>query len=121
MSHPTDSPVAVKSELRCPCCGTKLPPDSVIPMPSPDFRSVVWVINGEVRKFTFSRLQSRIVRELWLAYEAGWPALSMDRLIDACETERNNPSIQGLFPKHPAIHTLIVNVGKGLWRLADPS
>ncbi len=119
---PTNTPVAVtKGEVRCPCCNSLLPPDSIIPMPSPSFSEVVWVIGGEERHFHFSPLQAKIIRHLWLAWEGRTPVCHIDSLLDACETERGNPSISSLFPRHPAMHVLIVNVGKGLWRLADPS
>jgi hypothetical protein len=112
-----------KPALRCQCCGTPLPDDVIVPAHSPDFREVVWPINGEAVRFRFSPLQASFIRVLWEAWEEGSFPVGINHLIDAIGTERNNPSVTSIFragvQTHPAMHVLIVNVGRGLWKLAD--
>jgi hypothetical protein len=110
---------------RCPCCGTPLLDDEPIPDPGPDFRQVVWAKKRPRPGFHFSPLQAKVISVLWDAFCSGRPVVSIRHIIDAIGTERNNPSITSIFragvQMNQAMHVMILNVGKGLWRLADPS
>jgi hypothetical protein len=143
MLHPTERPGYVKPGLIRRLYGdpsrptspaknagshaAETPPDGIsvlqfVAVAGPDFRSAAWTINGEVRQFYFTRLQADVFRMLYEAWSKSKLPVSIGYIMENLDTDRDNPSIRGLFPRgHPAMGTLIVNVGKGLWTLANPS
>ena len=85
---------------------------SMTPQHSKDFASVRY---GE-RLFTFTSKQAVVMRELWLAMEAGCPVLSDRYLLDAADS--SCLTLRDIFRRNPAWGVLIVSCGKGLRKLA---
>lgn len=85
--------------------------------PSSDFRSLNW---GD-RIFTFTTTQSACVNVMYRDYENKTPTLSETSILDAAGSASSR--LRDVFGKgkHPAWGTLIVQSGKGIFRLAEPN
>ena len=74
-----------------------------------------------MRTFEFTPQQAAFVAILHEAWLNKTPSVGIAFLAESVFPDRGNQSITATFPRnHPAIHSLIVSAGKGVWRLADP-
>ncbi len=80
---------------------------------SDDFASVRW--SGQT--FVFTALQAAVVAVLWRAWEAGTPVLRTETIGDRAGSAADRFRLDLLFRGHPALGTLIVRAGKGLWSI----
>ncbi len=96
--------------------GARPPPSgSAIPWHSSDWRLVDWPGLG---RFTFSRLQGRVISALWDAHREGAPAVRQEDLLRVVDSQ--SPRLGDLFRGHPAWGTLIVRgPGPSTYRLAE--
>lgn len=84
---------------------------------SNDFTSVNWYGTS----YTFKRGQQvSIVEALWKAMETKTPTLSKDGLAEAAGSSADDFKIGHVFRDHPAYKTMIISIGKGIYRLAEP-
>jgi len=83
---------------------------------SEDFASVVWF---DV-PYTLSPAQSKVVRQLWAAWQNGTPEVRQATLLLACGSDQD--SIADVFKNDPAWGGLVVQGGrKGTYRLKEPA
>jgi hypothetical protein len=81
---------------------------------SEDFHSVRWY--GE--KYVFTHTQAALVTLLWRAWENGTPDLGKDYLLTQADCEGNR--LRDVFRNHPAWEVMIVETGRGVYRLSEP-
>lgn len=84
---------------------------------SEDFTSVNWYGTS----YTFSKgNQAESVRVLWDAWEAGGHSLSQETIKEKIKSSAERFELRKTFLRHPAWGTMIMDVGKGMYRLAPP-
>jgi hypothetical protein len=85
---------------------------------TPDYGAVWW----GARMFEFPPgMARRIVGTLLEAWALGRSSVDKSSLADACESQDDRFSPRRHLPRaHPALGTLIVAVGRGSWKIAEP-
>lgn len=82
-----------------------------------DFRSVHWY----GKDYVFTENQAIVVRELWIAWKGGTPAVGKETLLNCIDPEAPPPRVDVVFRDHPAWKKMIVpGVSKGTYKL-EPS
>ncbi len=113
-----------KFEVPLCCCGTvechedeeekpKETPKAAVNRHSPDFRSCTW--NGN--RYEFTATQAAVVKVLWESWEDGCPSMSQAALLEQADSDAAN--LRDIFRGNSAWRTMIIQGGKGNYKLAD--
>jgi hypothetical protein len=117
-----------KAKMKIPVLSRSLPTiakdDSGPNKHSSDLRSVTW--KGVL--YSFTAMQSAVVKQLWEAWEEGTPAIGQHTLLEGADS--SSSQLRDLFKEsseredsssrmHLAWGVMIVSAGKGNLRLAD--
>lgn len=92
-------------------------PENPAPIHSDDFTHVNWF--GTEYRFAFGH-QANVVRLLWEEWAKGRLGLSQQTIAKAIESGNDHYKIQHTFRGHPALGSMIMRVGKGIYALVEP-